>query len=277
MTASTPKTIRKIQENAYMNLSYKWIAVFVIWVVVTIVIAIPLTIMSFGLIVKCTLIAIIIVWWGIYFKFFRNGEVVTRTILVVKFLVRGASGQNTIAKYDVPPEFLQAVVPVKRVHSDGMIEFAGKAYGKLLRMEPPRVSEDELESHIKRVGHVVNSLHGDLMLKTIVCSRIDIARGLKDTLLKDMSIKTDAQREHLYGLYHDAAETAADSIDWQFYLFIGIGNHSDEEHAHNMMQSQVPGLLKFMNRAGVRCVPLVEPDEIALVYRQLFVQNRIVG
>lgn len=275
--SGTPKTIRKIKENAYMNLSYKWLGVFILWISVTVALAVPLAMFNYGLYVKCIITAVILVWWSIYLKWFRNSEVVTRTGLVVKFLIRGAAGQNVIAKYNVPPAFLQAVVPVKAVHANGIIEFTGNLYGQLLRMDPPRISEDDLESHVKRVGHVVNSLHGDLMLKTIVCSRVDIARGLKDDLLHGMSDKTDAQREHLYGLYHETAESAVGVIDWQFYLFVGIGEHKELEHAANMMQSQVPGLLKFFNRAGVHCVPIIDADEIALVYRQLFVQNRIVG
>lgn len=275
--SGTPKTIRKIKENAYMNLSYKWIAVFVIWTSITVILTIPLTMINYGLYVKAFITAIILIWWSVYLKWFRNSDVVTRTLLIIKFILRGITGQTTIAKYDVKPAFLQNVVPVKEIHSHGIVEFTGKQYGKLFRMDPPRISEDDLESHVKRVGHVVNSLHGDLMLKTIVCSRVDIARGLKDDLLHELDDKTDAQREHLYNLYHETAENAIGVIDWQFYLFIGIGKHDNIEHASNMMQSQVPGLIKFFNRAGVHCVPISDKDEIALVYRQLFVQNKIIG
>lgn len=260
-----------------MNISYKWITVFTIWVSATIIMAAPLSLFNCSLVTKAVACALIIIWWSIYFKWFRTAGVVDRTILVIKFLLRSSTGQTTIAKYNVPPEFLQAIVPVRQVHSGGIVEFTGKQYGQLFRLDPPRISEDDLASHIMRIEHVVNSLHGELMIKTIVCSRSNASQGLQDDLVRATDGKTDAQKEHLYQLYHEVAGNTVDVIDWQFYLFVGIGQHESVEHAQITLQSQLPGLLKYFNRAGNHCVPIRDVGEVALVYRQLFVQNKIMG
>lgn len=274
--SGTPKTIRKIQENAYMNISYKWVFVFVIWAVVTLLLVIPITMLESSTLIKIILTALILMWWGIYFKCFRSSDVVNRTLLIIKYLFKSATGQTVIAKYNVPPEFLHSVVPVKDVHAGGIVQFTGDEYGQLFRLDPPRISEDELASHIKRVELVVNSLHGEMMIKTIVCSRTDISEGLQQDILESTKGKTAPQKEHLYALYKDISENNADIIDWQFYVYVGVGKQESLEHARIALGAQLPGLLKYFHRAGCHCVPVANVDDVALVYRQLFVQNKIV-
>ena len=275
--SGVPKTIRKVKENAYANVSYRWIFIFIIWIGMTIVLLTPLLLFNAGVVVQYSAVACMVVIWTIYIKWFRNSEILDRTILVWKYIVRGATKQTLIPKYDAPVEFLKSIVPLETVHSSGLIEFTGQMYGLLLRADPPRLSEDDLASHGKRVEHVINSLHGDLMLKTIACSKTDTSDTLASGILASAEGKTEKQKDHLYQMYRELDEEKLPVIDWQFYIFVGFGKHDTPKHAEITRQSHMPGLLKYLNRAGVRCTTIERTGDIALVYRQMLTQRRLFG
>jgi hypothetical protein len=71
------------------------------------------------------------------------------------------------ANIQFPLPHLQSVVTITVIHPNGMIEFTGRSFGLLLKTDPPRVSDDDLTRHINQVVYIVNSLHNDIILKTI--------------------------------------------------------------------------------------------------------------
>src|SRR3989337_1798566 len=93
-----------------------------------------------------------------------------RSLLMYKFLLRSIKGETVIAKFRLPDGFLERLIPIKAFHEDGIIEFMENKYGLLMRIEPSRISEDDIDTHIQRTRALVDSLHGELLTKAFVCS-----------------------------------------------------------------------------------------------------------
>ncbi len=105
-----------------------------------------------------------------FVKFFSSPKSMDRSWLMYKHFIRSINGQNTIAKYVLPASFLESMVPIKAFHDSGLIEFLGNKYGLLMRIEPSRISDDELDAHIAKGRSLVDALHGNLLMKFYVVS-----------------------------------------------------------------------------------------------------------
>jgi hypothetical protein len=269
-----PKVIRKVQEKKFGR-SWRWI-----WLSICSLGAIIVMLMLSFLapfIIKLVLWTLIIAFIVVFFKFIKNDETLDRSVLMYNYFMRSMRGQTVVAKYTCTVPFLQQVVPLVAVHANGIIEFTGKRWGILMRIDPQRVSDDDLDSHIAKVKDVIESLFGDLILKTFVCSRTNNAKPIEQDLIKKMNDKdkTNQQRQHLYSIYQDIRGNIRPLIEWRFFVFASIGIHEDLESADRVRQTHIPGLENKMRVAGMHVIPLTDPNEVSISYRQCFTQLKI--
>lgn len=214
--------------------------------------------------------------WLIFFKFLRTPAIMNRSWLMYLYTLRALRGQTVTAKFKLPDGFLEGIIPLKKFHREGLIEFVGDKYGLLMRIDPQRISDDEVEGHLEKVKSMIDSLHGDLMLKLFVCSIPqssikNLERNVISTINKED--RTAQQKAHLYSIYHEAHDNTSSVIQWRFYLFISLGVYKDLHHALIAKQQYFPGLEARLHKCGVRVSQLVDKQMLAAAYRQCITQQ----
>src|SRR5450756_3028501 len=103
-------------------------------------------------------LAILFFELAFFYKFLRSPKIMDRSVLMYKFLLRSIKGETVIAKFRLPDGFLERIIPIKAFHQDGIIEFMENKYGLLMRIEPSRISEDDIDMHIQKTRSLVDSL-----------------------------------------------------------------------------------------------------------------------
>ena len=135
-----------------------------------------------------------------------------------------------------------------------------------------RISEEERETHEKRIEKVVNGIPANTHFKTISCSRLEPRKPILKYLL-DVAEKSNgyiATDLHLAGLYNKIASDNSAVISWKYYGFISLGKWKTVEEARIQYGAVVPGLLKNMKGAKLRPRIYQDVNEISRAYRTMF-------
>lgn len=270
MTSVTvPKSIRRINEE-YMGYPIRYVFVVVGLLGISVVLFV------IGLASSKFLFLIIVSMWYVFFKRLKTPTMVEKSWLELQYLIRGARGQNIIAKYSIPLPYLQSVVPLLDSDDHGIIKFVGDKYGLIVKVDPNRVSDDDIESHIQKMRQLIDSLHGELLMKVFVCSVSSGSyRPLEKSLISTLkdTTKTEHQKRHLYELYRESTESDKSVIQWNFYVFIGLGSYKSQYDAQIAKQQYYPGFESRLIKAGIRVIPVISRNEISRIYRQCICQG----
>ena len=277
-SASIPRKVSKLKEKAYANVSYMWFIVAFVWLVGSCVILLPMLIFSMGLIGKCILVAVLFVWLSIGFVWFRDTHKMEATFMLLNFFNKSISGKNNITKYTLSADRLKEIIPIEEVHPEGLIEFVDNHYGVLLNIDAPRVTDDELLIHEKKIAKLIDSLYGDQRITTYTASKLTTSDGLKNDLVDKMNIPdvSDAKRKHLHSIYDHIEEKKQDHNEWMTWFYIYMGQFDSVEDAEKRRQTYIPGLIKgHMQKADILCT-VVQGDDVILSYRQMIEPRNIM-
>jgi hypothetical protein len=211
-----------------------------------------------------------------FYRFLRSPKVMDRSILMYRFLLKSIKGETVIAKFKLPAGFLEMLIPIKAFHQDGIIEFMENKYGLLMRIEPSRISEDDIDIHIQKTRALVDSLHGELLTKAFVCSIQEsnyrpLARNVINII--NTQERTPEQKKHLDSLYHHAQENKNTVIQWQFYVFLGLGKYATLSKAMIAKKQYLPGYSDKLQKLGMLVTPLKNKETLASAYKQCITQG----
>jgi hypothetical protein len=270
-SANAPKVIRKVKEKAYGGYTLKSFGVAVGWVIVSGIVVLPLA-FSGSTIIECLVAAILIGWWGLYYKYALTESKLEESILFLKFFFDKYSGLHTIARYDTDLKFLEDVFPLKNIHNDGLIEFLGNHYGILIKFIPPQIQDEDDETHGLNMQGVIDGLAGNTSLKFIATSRQTLRKPMLDKLLKMMNKRGVNKKvyEYLYSIYEMIRDKDTKEIEWSFCAFFGLGVYDNLQDAIDQMDSEYPGLVDSLTDAGMMQISkLTDRMTIAQEYRQM--------
>lgn len=269
-----PKVIRKVSEKKFGR-TWRWIWISVISIGFIIIMLMLSNFAPWR--VKIVMWALVLAYIVFFFKFLKSDETLDRSILMWNYFMRSMRGQTMIAKYTCSVPFLQQIVPIVSVHNEGIIQFTENRWGILINSDPDRVIDDELDAHIMKVKDVVDSLFGDLVLKTFVCSRKNSAKPVEQDIVKKMNDpeKTIPQKQHLHSIYQDIRGNTKPQIDWVFYIFLSLGIYATVEEAQQARQTHLPGFESRLRASGMHVVQMTDPNEIAMCYRQCVTQLKL--
>jgi hypothetical protein len=273
MTGQTvPKSMRRIKEE-WQGLPIKYVAVIAGFAITCLI----LIIMAFASKNKIPSLILLFLVIAFFLKFIRTPSIMARSWLAYQFLIRGLRGQNVIAKYAITAGFMKSIIPIVEFYQGGLIQFSGNKYGMLLKADPGRVSDDELEQHINQVRSLTDSLHGELMLKSYVVSLQTAGRPIERALMSQLNEpgRTKQEQEHLYSLYQEATNNTAPVIQWNFFIFLGLGKYSTLQEAIIAKGQYYPGITDRLNKAGMHVLPIQDRQELGATYRQLVSQVSI--
>jgi len=270
-SANAPKVIRKVKDKAYGGATLKSFGVVVGWVVVSVFIVLPLAFFE-STIVECLVAAVLIGWWGLYYKYASTESKLEESILFLKFFFDGYSGLHTIARYDTDLKFLEDVFPLKNIHEDGLIQFLDNHYGLLIKFVPPQVQDEDEDAHGLRMQEVIDGLAGNTSIKFIATSKQTLRKPLLEKLLKMMNKRGVNKKvyEYLYSIYEMIRDKDTKDIEWTFCAFFGLGVYDDLQDAIDQMDSEYPGLVDSLTDAGMKQISkLTDRMKIAQEYRQM--------
>ncbi len=265
---TVPKTLTRIHSEYYGYPIRYLILVFALAIFCVFLVA--GMVLSRSYIAKAVYVILLFSIVTVFIKFFWGAKSMDRTWLMYKYFIRSITGKNTLAKYILPASFLEAIVPIKAFHDLGIIEFLDNKYGLMMRIEPSRISDDELDSHIAKGRSLVDALHGNLLMKFYVVSvnsdGAAIEKNVIDIINKEE--RSQNQKQHLYSIYHHLQDSTKTVIQWRFYIFVALGEYENLDKAKIARSQYMPGIESKLMKSGVHVVPLLEKNTLASAYRQ---------
>jgi hypothetical protein len=266
---TVPKAMRRMQEE-WNGLPLRYVAV----IIGTAIIVLALIVSIFSATYKIIPLILLFIVIAFFLKFMRSPALLTRSWMAYNFMIRGLQGKNVVAKYTQSAAFMKSIVPIINFHEKGLIEFTGNKWGLLLKVDPSRVSDDELEKHIGSVRLLCDSLHGEIMIKSYVVSLPTAARPIEHALMNQLNEpgRTKEEQEHIYSLYQAASENTAPVIQWQYYIFLGLGKYSTLQDAIIAKQQYYFGIIDRLTNAGMHIVLIENKNELGATYRKLISQ-----
>ncbi len=265
---TVPKTITRIRSE-YYGFPLKYL-ILVFGVAIFAVFLVAGMLLSKSLIAKAIYMIILFAVLIIFVLYFRSPKLMDKSWLMYKYFIRSITGKNTLAKYALPAAFLESIVPIKAFHELGIIEFSGNKYGLLMRIEPSRISDDELDSHIAKGRSLVDALHGSLLMKFYVVSMNSNDAAIEKNVINiiNKEERSQKQKQHLYSIYHHLQESTKTVIQWRFYIFVALGEYKNLEEAKIARSQYMPGIESKLLKSGVLVMPLLEKNTLAVAYRQ---------
>jgi hypothetical protein len=272
---TVPKSITRIREE-WNGLPVRYVFIVTFFVILSLLMITSILLLNRG---QWIFLAILFFELAFFFKFLRTPKVMDRSILMYKFLLRSIKGETIIAKFRLPDGFMESIIPIRAFHQDGIIEFMKNKYGLLMQVEPSRICEDDIDTHIQKTRSLVDSLHGELLTKAFVCSMQEtgyrpLARNVVNII--NTQERTPEQKKHLDSLYHHAMENNNTVIQWKFYVFLGLGTYATLDKAIIAKKQYFPGFSEKLQKLGILVMPLKKKEALASAYKQCITQGGYV-
>jgi hypothetical protein len=80
--------------------------------------------------------------------------------------------------------------------------------------------------------------------------------------------RSQKQKQHLYSIYHQLQDSTKTIIQWRFYTFVVLGEYKNLEEAKIARSQYMPGIESKLQKLGVRLMPLLDKNTLAVAYRQ---------
>jgi hypothetical protein len=265
---TVPKTITRIRSE-YYGYPVRYL-ILVLALAVFCVFLVAGLLLSRSLIAKAVYVAVLFGIITVFIKFFWGAKSMDRSWLMYQYFIRSITGKNTLAKYVLPASFLESIVPIRAFHDLGIIEFLGNKYGLLMRVEPSRISDDELDSHIAKGRSLVDALHGSLLMKFYVVSVSSNDTAIEKNVINiiNKEERSQKQKQHLYSIYHHLQESTKTVIQWRYYIFVSLGEYKNLDEAKIARSQYMPGIESKLQKSGVLVMPLLEKSTLSVAYRQ---------
>lgn len=184
-------------------------------------------------------------------------------------IVRTFRKESEFKKYRASLDDIKKLVPIETVEEDGLIRYRNGTSARIVTLQGPRVSDDEIDRHNMRVMSVINSLYGNFAFQYVVLSTSEkinhLARSTEDQL--NRSGQTQPINEHLYSIYSHAINREIQDVDREEYLFIYF---PVAEKNSDAFQS---GVLKALTRAHIIPLAIKERNHVISILRRLLTCN----
>ncbi len=271
-TTSVPKSMTRIKEEI-QGMPF-WYVIISVGCLVLAIILLGVIFYS-GFYIQILGMVLLFILLAVYFVYLRTPKRMERSELMMKYFMRSLKGETLIAKFALPAGFLEQFVPVIAFHKDGIIEFMQNKFGLLLLIEPSRVADDDIDTHIAKTRSLLDSLYGKLLVKMFVCSVPDKTKPLTKNVVNIINTqeRTKEQRAHLDSIVTHSQNNQNTVVQWKFYIFLSLGDHPSLKKAEIAKKQYYAGFEAKLQKLGVLVMPLKDPYALADAYRQCFMQG----
>jgi len=260
---NVPAEMGRDRSKLVSFITVEWAAVFSLFAVIVMFFFMLTVFVSFWFIVPVFLAGI---FWAVVAG---AADRIDDSKMVASYFYRKHKGETVIAKYKMPDDVVLKHFPVEHIHDSGLIEYTGGHYGVMLKMDPPRTTDDGgLNTSLE---FVFNSLIPGDMLKIMACSRLNTYKPYSDDILTaaNQDETTDEQRKHLHSIYQMVENNSNETVEWQFNAAL-IFAAEDLEDAGIIVETRLPGLKALFNTAGVGVYQIKDVFDIQVcLYQQL--------
>jgi hypothetical protein len=184
-------------------------------------------------------------------------------------IIRTFRNSSEFKKYRASIDDIKKIVPVEEVEDTGQIRYMNGTSARIVSLQGPRVSDDEIDRHNRRIMSVINSLYGNFSFQYVVLSSAEkvnyLARSTEDQL--NRSGQTQPVNEHLYSIYEHAVNRQVKDVDREEFLFVFFPVTETKSEAF------MSGVLKELVRAHIIPDPVNDRNKVISILRRLLTCN----
>ncbi len=196
-----------------------------------------------------------------------------KTILL---LIRTFRKENEFKRYQATLDDIKKVVPIETVEKSGLIRYINGTTGFIIALSPPRISEDDIDTHNTRMMNVVNSLYGKYAFQFLSVSTNKSENILATTTRDAMNRPGVSQpvNEHIHSIYKYAAESVVNAVEWDFLLIVYLPFTKTVDDAETMKAAFLSGLTKELTRAGALSNVIDSRTDVIRILRKTLTAKR---
>ncbi len=271
--SSVPGSIGREKFRPAYGMDSRMFYVLMAWAFISLIFLLPVLVNLVTGYAAMVMVVLFLGWWAFFYKYLRSPKHIEKAFLFAGYLLRTKRSEHIIAKYTQPLEYLSSSLPVKKIHEGGLIEYYGKtqAWGVLLKVDPFRVSDDDLDGHQAQLTSVFNSLPEGVKLTVINTSYVDESQQFINTVrnaANDPEI-TRPQREHLAELHRELSYDDSVIVDWSILISVIFDNAQSLKDATVKMGEYVPGIVNGLLDAGLMSFILTEKTDVVTEFRKM--------
>jgi hypothetical protein len=186
------------------------------------------------------------------------------------FYIREIRGKNVMHKLTTKDNDLRTVYPLKKIHKKGLVQFLGKQYGVMFRLNPARIADEDRKDHHEKMKGLVDGLGVGRIFKIIACSKVNPRKEIIDHII-EVAKKTGSNEraEHLNGILLKLMGDQSQVMMYRHYAFLGLGKHDSLESAEIAKGAAIEGLMLNMKRADLQPQLMESVKEIRKAYREM--------
>jgi hypothetical protein len=212
----------------------------------------------------------------VFIVFFKTPNKMKNTILAYRYYILVLMRKNTYAKYAKnAPE--SKLIPLVKTHPEGLNEFQDNVWGMIITIDPDRVSGDDMPRHLAAVKLLVDSLHGELKIKSLIINLGMKSRHTERVLMNQLNKPGRSQEEqnHIYSLYERAVKSTAAEPKKRYYIYLELGKAKGFEKALILKQRYYEGIRKRLTNAGMHVFLIQNESIIMQIYRSFFTRSEL--
>lgn len=186
------------------------------------------------------------------------------------FFVAEIRGKNVMHKLTTKDNDLRTVYPLKKIHKGGLIQFIGKEYGIVFKLNPKRIADEDRKDHHEKMKGLVDGLGVGRIFKIVACSKVNPRKEIIDFLMQVANKTGSKERaEHLNGILLKIMGDKSQVMMYRHYAFLGLGKHDSLESAEIAKGAAIEGLMLNMKRADLQPQIMENVKEIRKAYREM--------
>jgi len=265
-----PRSIKKHKPDAFSNPASNWFQLTFIFGAISGILVYFINIYSDLYTQICLAVLSVIVgliWFAVCGLSPRRAD---KSMIKFWFIVSEKRGKHVMNRLTVKKDTLKKVYPLKKIHKGGLIEFTGKEYGVLIKLNPKRINDDQREDHKAKVVGMVDGLFDGRHFKIVACSKVNPRKEIVEHLMQLANkIGSKERAEHLNGILLKIMGDKSEVMMYRYYGFLGIGIHNNLESANIAKNAVIEGLLLNMKRASLQPQPMENVRQIKNAYKEM--------
>ena len=213
---------------------------------------------------------------GAYFMFFMKESVLYKSTALVKYGIKYIQRSTEADKFACTKTEINSKFPIKAVYNNGMVEFNGKQFGTLLKLEFPDISAAGHAGYLIRTIDILNSLPEGIIYKSHKYSNIDTETPELDQIQDAINDPdaTEEMKKHLRSSYEELLKVPG-KVLWEGHGFIGVGKYKNADKAFDESKIVVEVITKSLQDAGIITTRMTDEYAILLTYRQMLSMRRV--
>jgi len=186
------------------------------------------------------------------FKYARDEYTLNKTYLHIILILRILFKNNIIKKYNIPLDDLKKIFNIDTIEDSGLIIHLDHTSSIIIRLDPPKITDDEMEDYSKKMKQLINTLYGNYSFHFITMTLPEINNHLTNQLIETLK-KTDITSKiitHLQSLYDESIDKK-EEIKLTYLLSVSFPKFESITESEKRKDSFLSGLSKQLNKIDI--------------------------